>query len=444
MRPAGWRNPSPAARYDLVVLGGGTAGLVCAAGAASLGARVALIERHLLGGECLNTGCVPSKAMIAAARDGLDWAATVTRIRDARVALAPNDSASRLQALGVDVFFGAASFGDPTTIDVDGSTFRFKRAVIATGSRSTIPAIPGLHNRPYLTNETIFDLTTQPRDLLVVGAGASGCELAQAFVRLGTRVTLVERSERILPGEDADAAHVVADRLARDGVRMQTGVTDPQVSGAESVFIAVGRTPNVDGLALERAGVAFGARGVQVDDRLRTTNPRIYAAGDVTGNFLFTHAADAMARIVVQNALFFGRKKFSDLVIPWCTFTDPELAHVGIASEEAARRGARTITVPFDDVDRAVIDDDTKGFVRVHHDRSRILGATIVAPGAGNLISVVSSVMQGKGTLNDLSVAVFPYPTTALALKRVGDIYRREKLTPGLKRALRYYFRRRT
>jgi len=415
---------------------------VCAAGAASLGARVALIERHLLGGDCLNTGCVPSKAMIAAARGGLDWAATVARTRDARIALAPNDSASRLQGLGVDVFFGAASFGDATTIDVDGSTVRFKRAVIATGSRPTIPVIPGLHDRPYLTNETIFELRTQPRDLLIVGAGASGCELAQTFVRLGTRVTLVERSERILPGEDADAARVVADRLARDGVRILTGVTDPQVSGAESVFIAVGRTANVDGLSLERAGVAFGERGVQVDDRLRTTNPRIYAAGDVTGSFQFTHAADAMARVVVQNALFFGRKKFSDLVIPWCTFTDPELAHVGITSEEAARRGARTITVTFDDVDRAVIDGDTNGFVRVQHERGRILGATIVAPDAGNLISVVTSVMQGKGTLSDLASAVFPYPTTALALKRVGDISRRETLTPGVKRMLRYYFAR--
>jgi pyruvate/2-oxoglutarate dehydrogenase complex dihydrolipoamide dehydrogenase (E3) component len=188
--------------------------------------------------------------------------------------------------------------------------------------------------------------------------------------------------------------------------------------------------------------VAFGERGVQVDDRLRTTNPRIYAAGDVTGRFQFTHAADAMARIVVRNALFFGRQKFSDTVIPWCTFTDPELAHVGVASEEAARHGARTITVLFDDVDRAVIDDDTNGFVRVHHDRGRIVGATIVAPEAGNLISVVTSVMQRKGTLSDLSSVVFPYPTTALALKRVGDIYRRETLTPGLKRALRYYFHR--
>jgi pyruvate/2-oxoglutarate dehydrogenase complex dihydrolipoamide dehydrogenase (E3) component len=442
VRPPDWRNPSPAARYDLAVIGGGTAGLVCAAGAAGLGARVALIERHLLGGECLNTGCVPSKALIAAARGGLDWTAAVARMRDARVALAPNDSAGRLQALGVDLFFGAAAFADQTTIDIDGSTVRFRRAVIATGSRPTIPTIPGLHDRPYLTNETIFEQVTQPRDLLIVGAGASGCELAQAFARLGTRVTMVERASRILPAEDPDAARFVADRLSRDGVRIQTDVTDPDVSKAESVLVAIGRTPNVDDLGLERAGVAFGERGIQVDDRLRTTNPRVYAAGDVCGRFQFTHAADAMARLVVQNALFFGRKKFSDVIIPWCTFTDPELAHVGITSEEATRGGVRTITVPLDEVDRAVIDGETDGFVRVHHERGRILGATIVASDAGNLISLVASAMQHNGTLSDLSSAVFPYPTTALALKRAGDLYRRETLTPGLRRLLQYYFGR--
>ena len=442
VRPPGWRNPTPAARYDLIVIGGGTAGLVCAAGAAGLGARVALVEKHLLGGDCLNTGCVPSKALIAAARGARDWAVAVTRIRDARLALAPNDSASRLQALGVDVFFGAASFADTTMIDVEGSTLRFRRAVIATGSRPAIPAISGLRDTPYFTNETIFELTTQPHELLIVGGGASGCELAQAFARLGTRVTLVEHAEHILPAEDVDASRVVARHLSRDGVQIQTGVTDPQISG--EVLVAAGRTPNVDGLGLERAGVVVGARGIEVDDRLRTTNPRIYAAGDVCGHFQFTHAAEAMARIVVRNALFFGRKKFSDVIIPWCTFTDPELAHVGLTSEDALRRDARTITVPLDEVDRAVIDGVTDGFIRVHHERGRILGATIVAPDAGNLISLVASVMQRKGTLAELSSAVFPYPTTALSLKRAGDIYRRESLTPGVKRALRYYFRRRT
>ena len=210
------------------------------------------------------------------------------------------------------------------------------------------------------------------------------------------------------------------------------------------MLVAVGRTPNVDGLGLDRVGVTVDTRGIKVDDRLRTTNPRIYAAGDVCGRLQFTHAAEAMARLVVQNALFFGRKKFSDAIIPWCTFTDPEVAHVGLTSEEAMRRDARTITVPFDEVDRAVIDGVTDGFVRVHHQRGRILGATVVAPDAGNLISLVSTVMRRKGTLNDLSSSVFPYPTTALALKRAGDIYRREKLTPVVKRALRYYFRRRT
>ena len=441
------------------MIGGGTAGLVCAAGAAGLGARVALVEKHLLGGDCLNAGCVPSKALIAAARAAagraVDFGAVMTRVRDARVALAPNDSAARLQALGVDVFFGAATFAEERTIDVDGSALRFKRAVIASGSRPAIPPLPALSDRPYLTNETIFELTEQPRDLLILGAGASGCELAQAFARLGTHVTLLERASRILPSEDADAAAIVAGSLSRDGVEIQTSVSDPRISGAQMVLVAIGRTANVDELGLERAGVAFNTRGVQVDDRLRTTNSRVYAAGDVcgprsrtrfgaAGPFRFTHAADAMARIVVQNALLFGRRKFSELIIPWCTFTDPEVGHVGITAADAGHRGARTITVPLDEVDRAVIDRRSDGFVRVHHDRGLILGATIVAPDAGNLISLIASVMQRKGTLAELSSAVFPYPTTALALKRTGDVYRRERLTPGVQRLLRYYFGRRT
>jgi pyruvate/2-oxoglutarate dehydrogenase complex dihydrolipoamide dehydrogenase (E3) component len=464
VRPPEWRNPAPASRYDLVVIGGGTAGLVCAAGAASLGARVALAERHLLGGDCLNAGCVPSKALIAAARSAasqagsirspIDFAAVMTRVREARVALAPNDSAARLQALGVDVFFGAASFMSDSAIEVGGLTLRFRRAVIATGSRPTIPPVPGLADRTYFTNETIFEIATQPGELLILGGGAVGCELAQAFARLGTRVTIVERAARILPSEDPDAARIVADNLSRVGVEIRMGMTEPKVSVAEAVLVAVGRTPNVDQLGLERAGINFDTHGIEVDDRLRTTNPRVYAAGDVcppsrtrfgaASSYRFTHAADAMARIVVQNALFFGRRRFSDLVIPWCTFTDPEIGHVGITPDDAARRGAATITVSLSDVDRAVIEAQTEGFIRVHHDRGRILGATIVAPDAGNLISVIVAVMQKKGTLSDLSAAVFPYPTMALALKRAGDLYRRERVTPGLRRVLRYYFRSRT
>ena len=443
VRPPEWRNPAPAKRYDLVVIGGGTAGLVCATGAAGLGARVALVEKRLLGGDCLNTGCVPSKALIAAARAvtvHADFAAVMTRVRNARVALAPNDSAARLQSLGVDVFFGAAAFVSENAIEVDGRTLRFGRAVIATGSRPTIPPVPGLAQRAYFTNETIFELPAQPRDLLIIGGGAIGCELAQAFARLGTRVTIAERAARILPSEDADAARIVADSLSRDGVEIRTTVEEPQVSSAEAVLVAVGRTPNVEALGIEHARVSLDNQGVQVDDRLRTTNPRVYAAGDVCSRYQFTHAADAMARIVVQNALFFGRRRVSDLIIPWCTFTDPEIAHVGMKADEAARNGTPTITVPLDAVDRAVIDGHTNGFVRVHHDHGRIVGATVVAPDAGNLISLFASAMQQNGTLTDLSSAVFPYPTTALALKRAGDLYRRERLTPGVQRLLRYYF----
>jgi pyruvate/2-oxoglutarate dehydrogenase complex dihydrolipoamide dehydrogenase (E3) component len=444
VRPSDWRNPDPAPRYDLVVLGGGTAGLVCAAGAAGLGARVALVERGLLGGECLNTGCVPSKALLHQARSSsaTDFASVMARVRDARVALAPKDAATRMQSLGVDVFFGAATFAGPRAITVGGREVRFRRAVIATGSRPTVPQIPGLQDRPFLTNETVFELTTQPRDLVILGAGPVGCELAQAFARLGTRVSLIERAPQVLPRDDPDAARIIARALADDGVDVRTGVNLTHVPEAEAVLVAAGRTPNIEELDLERAGVVFDARGIRVDDRLRTTNPRIFAAGDVCGSWQFTHAADAMARIVVQNTLFFGRKKLSDVTIPWCTFTSPELAHVGVTMQEAVRYHASSVTVPLTEVDRAVIDDATNGFVRVHHERGRIVGATIVAPHAGELIALVAVAMAGEGTLAELSAAVFPYPTIALALKRAGDAYRREKLTPPVRRLLRYYFRR--
>ena len=461
VRPPGWQNPTPASEYDLAIVGGGTAGLVCAAGAAGLGARVALIERERLGGDCLNVGCVPSKALLAAAAMGRDFSSAMAHLRDARVALAPNDSARRMASLGVDVFFGEAAFASPRTLAVRASSPRilhYRRAVIATGSAPSIPQIDGLSDCACLTNETIFDLSTQPRRLVILGGGPVGCELAQAFARLGTKVTLVERAPHLLPREDADAGLLISAALSGDGVRVITSATVSSVTraadggvsaqladqavAADALLVATGRTPRIDGLGLERAGVAVGAQGIAVDDRLRTSNPRVFAAGDVSGGLQFTHAADAMARIVVQNALFYGRKRRSDVIIPWCTFTSPEVAHVGVTSAEAGRRGASTITVDREAVDRAVIAGDTAGFVRVHHDRGRVLGATIVAPHAGELIAIVAMLMQQKGSLGDLSSAVFPYPTEALALKRAGDMYQRQRLTPLVQRALRYYFRR--
>jgi pyruvate/2-oxoglutarate dehydrogenase complex dihydrolipoamide dehydrogenase (E3) component len=488
VHPPGWRNPAPQSLYDLVVIGGGTAGLVCAAGAAGLGARVALIERGRLGGDCLNTGCIPSKALLRSARvvgeahagggvgvaaeAHVDFAAVMVRLRARRADIAPHDSAARLAALGVDVFFGQASFSGRSSIRVDQSLahpgdaprdpashrpieLAFRRAVIATGSRPATPAIAGLADVPFFTNETIFDLQEQPPDLIVLGGGPIGCELSQAFARLGTRVTLIEHSPQVLPREDEDAAATVAAALVSDRVeiRLRTRVTsvqrDPRGvrivadSGeavASQLLVATGRAPNLDALELSAAGVAADADGVRVSDRMRTTNHRIYASGDVASKYKFTHAADALSRIVLQNALFFGRKSASALVVPWCTFTDPEVAHVGIHQRDAVA-GTATITIPLRQVDRAIVDDEVEGFVRIHHRRGRIAGATIVAPAAGEMIGSIAYAMQNGHTLDRLSAIIFPYPTRSLALRQAGDAYRRTKLTPRARTVLEYYFR---
>ena len=472
VRPPDWRNPTPAERYDLVVIGGGTAGLVCAAGAASLGARTAIVEQSMLGGDCLVSGCVPSKALLRAARvvaeagsgsaigvhasTRVDFGSVMTRLRARRADLARHDSAARLAALGVDVFFGSATFTDARSAAVDGRTLRFRRAVIATGSRPAMPPIPGVRNVTFLTNESVFSLTEQPRALVILGGGSVGSELAQAFALLGTHVTLIEAEAHLLPREDVDAALVLEKRLAHDGVQLRLGADVKEVATdgdrmcvvcaggavlADGLLVATGRTPNVETLSLEAAGVAVGVGGVQVDSTLRTTNPRIYAAGDVCSEFKFTHAADAMARVVVQNALFFGRRRAGALLIPWCTFTLPEIAHVGLQAAEVCDAAADTITVPLAEVDRSSIDEETDGFVRKHHRRGRILGATIVAPHAGELIGTLASVMRRRGTLAELSNLVFPYPTVSAAMRQAGDRFRRSALTPLARAALGQYFK---
>jgi pyruvate/2-oxoglutarate dehydrogenase complex dihydrolipoamide dehydrogenase (E3) component len=323
-------------------------------------------------------------------------------------------------------------------MSVGGRTLRFRRAVIATGGRPAVPEMPGLAARPYLTSESLFDLTELPRTLLVVGAGPIGCEMAQAFARLGSRVTLIDQAARVLPNEDADAAAIVARRLTADGVTMRLGSAAGLDSGAgppsEHILVAAGRTPNIERLNLAAAGVASHADGVVVDDRLRTTNPRVYAAGDVCSSYKFTHAADALARIVIRNALFFGRARASALVIPWCTYTDPEVAHVGAYDGE-------TITIPLTDVDRAIVDEERDGFVRLHHDRGRLRGCTIVASRAGEMIGVVTHAMTRGETLADLGATIHPYPTLNNAFRAAGDAYGRTRLTPRVRRLLQRYFR---
>jgi pyruvate/2-oxoglutarate dehydrogenase complex dihydrolipoamide dehydrogenase (E3) component len=479
-RPAGWVNPEPAPRYNLVVVGAGTAGLVTAAGAAGLGAKVALVERHLMGGDCLNYGCVPSKALIRASRAAaevgratamgvqaspvkVNFAKVMERMRQLRADLSRNDSASRFSSLGVDVFFGEARFSGPHSVEVGGKSLNFKRAVIATGSRAATLPIPGLKEAGYLTNETVFSLTELPPRLAVIGGGPIGCELAQALRRFGAEVSLLEVMPQILIREDRDAAERIQKAMVRDGVNIITGCKIMGIekhggeklihferegeSGeicADEILLGVGRAPNVEGLGLEAAGVKYDQNGIEVNDKLQTANPHIYAAGDICTAYKFTHMADAMARIVIRNALFLGRARASTLTIPWCTYTDPEIAHVGLYEHKAKSRGisVRTFVQELAEVDRAVLDGETDGFVKVHvlEGTARIVGATIVASHASEIISELVVAMTGKIGLGALASVTHPYPTQAEAIRKIGDAYNRTRLTPFVKRMFENWF----
>ena len=484
VHPSDWINPVPAAHYHLVVVGAGTGGLVSASIAAGLGARVALVERHLMGGDCLNVGCVPSKGVIGAARSWqaaaessatfggpavagpADFAAATARMRRLRAGISALDGADRFRGLGVDVFLGEGRFTGRDTVAVDGQPLRFGRAVIATGARAAVPPIPGLESAGYLTNETIFNLTELPRRLLVLGGGPVGCELAQAFARFGSVVTLVTQGERILPREDADAARVVERSMEGHGVRFLYRATatrleprdggmllhltqdgrDQQLEG-DRLLVAVGRAPNVEGLGLEAAGVRFDRKGVSVDDRLRTSNPRIFAVGDICSRYQFTHAADAGARLVVANALFHGAGggKTSRLVIPWVTYTTPEVAHVGMGQPDAVEAGhkVQSFTVPMREVDRAVLDGQSEGFLRIHlkAGTDRILGATLVAEHAGELIGEIVLAMTAGIGLAKIGATIHPYPTQGEVFRKAADAWRRTKLTPAARRIFRAFFR---
>jgi len=473
--PPGWVNPTPARKYNLVVIGAGTAGLVSAAGAAKLGAKVALIERNLMGGDCLNVGCVPSKAIIRAARAVVDsrngaefglhsnsqpeinFAAAMERMRRLRAEISAHDSVDRFRKLGVDVYIGNGRFIGPSTIEIDGTRLEFSRAIIATGARAAELPIAGLADAGYYTNETIFTFTELPRRMVVIGAGPVGCELAQCFQRFGCQVTVITDGEQILPKEDHDAAAVLRQRLSREGVRIITSGIIQQVSSngsgkrvsvatdgttheveCDAILVSVGRKPNLEGLELDIAAVDYTSQGVVVDNRLRTTNPRVYAAGDVCSRYKFTHAADAMARIVIANALFLARRKVTDLVIPWCTYTDPEVAHVGYYEKEARAAGfnVATITESLTDVDRAVLDGEEEGFARVHYDNKtgRILGGTLVARHAGEMINELTLAMVAKQSVSVLSSTIHSYPTQAEVWRKIGDGYMFTKLTPTVKK----------
>ncbi len=488
LHPHDWPTPQRGRTWQLLVIGGGTAGLVAAAGAAGVGAQVAMIEQNLLGGDCLNTGCVPSKALISTARQAaavrnaaefgivgteaarVDFSAVMQRMRSLREQIAPHDSAERFRQLGVDVFFGSATFTGPASIELNGVPLNFHRAIIATGGQPLIPAIPGLSESAYLTTETLFQIQQLPEHLVVLGGGPIGTEMAQTFARFGARVTLIESGAQILNREDSDAAALMQQQLEQhDGVDVllncrllqvstTAGITQLVLSqndqtrkiSCDQLLVAVGREARVSSLNLGAAGVDLTPDGlIRVNDFLQTSNSAIYAAGDVCTKLRFTHLADRMSRIAIRNSLFAGRARFSKLQIPRCTYTSPEIAQVGIDPATAARAGILldTFTEPFAANDRAVLAGCPTGFVRIHVRRGtdRILGAVIVGEHAGELISEVSTAMAGRIGLKRLADIIHPYPTQADAIRRIGDQYMRTRLTPfasrTLKRWLNWRFR---
>ncbi len=490
VRPSSWVNPDPTGPYNIVVIGAGTAGLVTAVIAAAVGAKVALIEKHLMGGDCLNVGCVPSKGVIRAARawadvrradefgvhipSGVkyDFGAAMARMRKLRARISHTDSAHRYKSLGVDVFIGNARFSGPDAVVVEGPagnrTLRYAKTAICTGARASAPPTPGLQEAGYLTNETIFTLTELPPRLAVIGAGPIGCELAQSFARFGSQVYLIEALHGIMPNEDRDAADIVHESMLRDGVKLLCCGKDLKVSKTaggkrltvgshgqqyditvDEILVGVGRMPNVEGLGLETVGVEYDKTGVKVNDRLQTTNPRIYAAGDICSRYKFTHAADAMAQILIQNALFphpFGLAYagVDSLIMPWCTFTEPEIAHVGMYEADAKAKGLEvdTFTFKLDEVDRAILDGEDEGFARVHVKKGtdQILGATIVAAHAGDMISEFSVLMKAGLGLKTITGTIHPYPTQAEVVKKVANAWRKTTFTPRAKNILKKWF----
>jgi pyruvate/2-oxoglutarate dehydrogenase complex dihydrolipoamide dehydrogenase (E3) component len=469
--------------YNVVVIGAGTAGLVTAAGTAGLGGRVALVERHKMGGDCLNYGCVPSKALIRSsrvaalmrradlvaldpARPAIDYRRVARRVKAVRAKIAPHDSVERFEGLGVDVFLGDATLESPHAVRVGGTLLRARNIVLATGGRSAVPDVPGLQEASYFTNETIFEREEAPGRLLVIGGGPIGCELAQAMTRLGAQPTVVDRGRRLLHREDPDVADLLKARMEDEGVRLLLrGRVESVVPGrggphrvkvrqerdggapaqsveveADTILVASGRRPNVEGLGLERAGVAFTPRGVSVNAFLQTSRPNIYAAGDICGPYQFTHFADYQARIVVRNILVspllgLGRARADYRVVPWTTFTEPEVARVGLNEEEAARARIPfdTHRVPYADLDRAILESEDTGFVKVIAAKGRgtILGATIAGAGAGELIHEFALAMKEGIGLAALSSMMHVYPTLSQAAQRAGDAFMRTRLTPG-------------
>ena len=471
VHPPDWRNPAPSGKYNLVAIGGGTAGLISSIATAGLGGKSALVERNLLGGDCLNVGCVPSKALIRAARvahtvreagefgvhasldGGVMFGEVMQRMRRLRAGISHHDSAQRFTDAGVDVFLGQATFTGRNTLEVNGQELQFAKAVICTGARAARLPAEGFDDVGYLTNETLFSLTELPKSLIVIGSGPIGSEMAQSFRRFGAEVHIIDMADRVMPRAEPEASAIVQAQFEKEGIHLHLGskiVRAEQVDGGkrvvverdgeersidgEEILVAVGRAPNVDGLGLEAAGVETTKRGVLVNDYLQTTNPNIFAAGDIAGSYQFTHAADAMARICIRNALFFGRGKLSKLIVPNCTYTDPEVAQIGLTPAEAEKQGIAidSYRQELSGVDRAILDGETVGFAVIHTKKGKaeIVGATIVASHAGEMIGEVSMMMTKGLPVTALADTIHCYPTQVEVLKRIGDAYNKQKLTP--------------
>ena len=473
VRPAGWQNPVARDVYDLAVIGAGPAGIAAAESAARLGFTVALIERNIVGGNSLNAGSVPSKALIKTARvyaalheleafgapmpitPPLDFTQAMERKRRVLTRISEHHSVEKLAALGIDVFFGVARFDTADTVLIAGQQLRFNKALVATGARPQPPNFPGLDAIGYRTSATMFEIDDLPKRLAVIGGGPLGCEMAQAFCRLGAQVTIVQNDPKFLPREERDAAEILSRSMARDGVEIRLNTTVVGARAADGVkilettnddvtcdietdevLLCIGRVPNVEDLGLAVAGIAFDQEhGVKTDDFLRTTNANVYAAGDVCMTLKFTNAAQAGGIMAVRNALCSGQERLSRLTIPWCTYCDPEIGHVGLHVWEARQQSIpiKSFTVMMHDVDRGITDGLTTGFVKIHvaEGTDKILGATIVAPRASELINEMSVIMSAGIGMNDLANIVHTYPAESGAIVLAARAYVRDQAIFG-------------